>query len=282
MISTPIVLAVLASALLHAGWNFLVKASNDRLLDTVALALGGSLIALVMLPWLPLPDVESRLWLGISVFIHVAYFLALVETYKHADLSVAYPLMRGFAPVLVALAAPLFGESYHPDLFLGIAMICLGITLPVLIGLRRGIVAKAGITFAIINSVIISLYTVVDGIGVRSAGNAASYTLWLFFLDSWGILGIAIWFRAKDIVPHICKRWRYAIAGSFMTVGSYGVVLWAMSITSIAAVAALRETSVIFAALMGTFFLREKMGAVRVGGAFCILIGAVLIRFSGS
>jgi drug/metabolite transporter (DMT)-like permease len=251
------------------------------LLDTVGLAVGGSLMAAVTLPWLPLPDPASPMWLGISVFIHIAYFLALIEAYRHADLSVAYPLMRGFAPVLVALAAPLFGEPYSLGLMLGVGLVCLGIVLPALLGLRRGLIAKTGIAFALLNSLIIALYSVVDGIGVRASGNAAAYTLWLFFLDSWGILGIALYYRGGAVLSHLRKRWRQALAGSVMTVGSYGIVLWAMSIASIAAVAALRETSVIFAACLGTWLLRERMGSIRAVGAIFIALGAIAIRFSG-
>ena len=116
MISTPVLLAVLGSALLHAGWNFLVKASGERLLDTATLALGGSLLAAFLLPWVSLPASASLPWLAISVLIHVAYFVALIETYRHADLSVAYPLMRGLAPVLVALVSPLCGEVIAKNL----------------------------------------------------------------------------------------------------------------------------------------------------------------------
>lgn len=278
MISTPVALAVLGSALMHASWNFLVKASTERLLDTAALAVGGSVVALMLLPFFPLPASESRLWLGLSVFVHIAYFLALIASYKHADLSVAYPLMRGFAPVIVALAAPFFGEPYRPGLLLGIGLVGLGITLPALLGLRRGITARRGLLYALGNSAIIALYTVLDGIGVRQSGSAISYTLWLFFFDAWGIFAVAAWYRGADALHHLRRRWRYALGGSVLTIGSYGIVLWAMTVAPIPAVAALRETSVIFAALLGTTVLREKMGSWRAGGALVIALGAVVIR----
>jgi drug/metabolite transporter (DMT)-like permease len=278
--STGLALIVLLSALMHAGWNFLIKASPDKLLDTVALAFGGSLVAVLLLPWVPLPEAASRPWLGVSVFIHIAYFVALVESYRHADLSMAYPLMRGMAPLLVALAAPALGEPLSPGLLGGIALVGVGIMLPAVIGLRAGAVARAGLWFALGNSAIIALYTVVDGIGVRLAGNAASYTLWLFFLDAWGILAVAIWRKKAAIIPHLRQRWPFALSGAVLTVGSYGIVLWAMSIASIPAVAALRETSVIFAALMGSLLLKEQMGRLRVSGAVLIAFGAALIRWA--
>ena len=278
MISTPVVLAVLGSAMMHASWNFLVKASADRLLDTVALAVGGSLLAAVLLPFFPLPADASRLWLTASVFVHIAYFLALIESYKHADLSVAYPLMRGFAPVIVALSAPLFGDPYSPGMLAGIGLIGLGITLPALLGLRRGVTARAGLLYALGNSVIIALYTVLDGIGVRQSGNAISYTLWLFFFDAWGIFAVALWYRGQHVFGYLWRRWHYALGGATLTVGSYGIVLWAMTVAPIPLVAALRETSVIFAAILGIGLLREKMGTLRACGALVIALGAVVIR----
>lgn len=279
MISTPVALLVLLSALMHAGWNYLVKASPDRLLDTAGLALGGSLLAACLLPFVPLPAPASRPWLGLTILVHVGYFLALVETYRHADLSVAYPLMRGSAPVLVALAAPLLGESLRPGLILGVALVAAGITLPAWIGFRRGAVATAGIGYALMNTLIIASYTLIDGVGVRLSGSAASYTLWLFFLDAWGILGVAGWLRGGAVLAHLRRRWPQSLAGAVLTVGSYGIVLWAMTVAPIPAVAALRETSVIFAALLGAWLLKERMGRWRIAGAALVALGAASIRW---
>lgn len=280
MVSTPILLAVLAAALLHAGWNYLVKASPERLLDTATLALGGSLLAALCLPWVGWPAPESLPWLGVSVLVHIAYFVALVETYRHTDLSVAYPLMRGTAPVFVMLALPFYEGPAGLGLILGVALLCIGVTLPTLVGLSRGLVLRKGLGWALFNAVVIACYTILDGIGVRMGGNAAAYTLWLFFLDAWGILLIACWRRPGQLGTHLRKRWRFGLVGALATVGSYGIVLWAMSVASIAAVAAIRETSVIFAALLGAYFLGEAMGRLRIASALLVAGGAVLIRFS--
>jgi drug/metabolite transporter (DMT)-like permease len=279
VITTPVALLVLLSALMHAGWNYFVKASPDRFLDTVALALAGSLVSACLLPFFPLPAAASWPWMGITLVVHVGYFLALVETYRHADLSVAYPLMRGLAPVLVALAAPLLGEALSPGLLLGVMLIGAGITLPVWLGLRRGNIAGAGIGYACANACIIATYTYTDGVGVRLSGSAAAYTLWLFFLNAWGILAIAFWRHRAGVTDHLRRRWVPALGGSVLTLGSYGIVLWAMTVASIPAVAALRETSVIFAALLGASLLKERMGRWRIAGALLVAMGAISIRY---
>lgn len=278
MISTPVALLVLLSALMHAGWNFLVKASPDRLLDTVGLAMAGSLMAACLLPFVPLPAPASLPWLAVTVFVHVGYFLALLAAYRHADLSLAYPVMRGTAPVLVALAAPLMGEPMAPGLMAGIALVAIGIVLPAWVGLRRGI-GGHGLGYALANAGIIALYTVIDGIGVRLSGSAAAYTLWLFFLDAWGILAVALWRRGGGVVRHLRLRWPQALGGAVLTIGSYGIVLWAMTVAPIPAVAALRETSVVFAAWLGTWRLKERLGSWRLGGALLVALGAASIRW---
>lgn len=281
MITTPVILAVLAAAVMHAGWNFMVKQSSDRLLDTTVLALGGSVLAALLLPWAPPLAPESHPWLAVSVVIHIAYFVLLIRSYQHADLSVVYPLMRGLAPVLIALAAPFLGESYSFSLLLGVGLVGLGIIFPALMGLRRGWVARAGLVYAVLNAVVIACYTMVDGFGVRLSGSSLAYTLWLFLFDSWGILLIMVLYRRKNLLTLLARRWRYGLAGSVLSVGSYGLVLWAMTVAPIPVVAALRETSVIFATLLGIVFLKEKMGWSRLGGASLIVLGAMVIRLGG-
>lgn len=264
---------------MHAGWNYLVKASADRLLDTLAITLGASLLAALLLPFVAFPAPASLPWLGLTVLIHVGYFAALIQSYRHADLSVAYPLMRGTAPLLVALAAPLMGDPLSPGLLAGVLLIGAGIALPAWIGIASGVVAWKGAAYALANAVFIAAYTLSDGIGVRASGSAVSYTLWLFFLNAISIMLVVRWRRGSRFLRGICSRWRMALAGSLMAMLSYGIVLWAMSVAPIPAVAALRETSVIFAALLGTWLLREPMGHWRIAGAALVMLGAVAIRW---
>jgi drug/metabolite transporter (DMT)-like permease len=280
VITTPVALLVLLSALMHAGWNFVVKVSADRFLDYTGMAVAGAVVAACAIPWLPLPALPSWPWLATTVFIHVGYYLLLMRAYQHADLSIAYPLMRGSAPVLVALAAPLAGDVLTSGLLLGIALVAAGIALPVGIGIQRGGVSRSGLGYGFATAGVIALYTIIDGIGARLSGSAVSYALWLFFLNAWLVLGVALWQRGRKVLVHLGRRWLFSLLGSILTMGSYIIVLWAMTAASIPAVAALRETSVIFAAALGTWLLKERMGRWRIAGAMLVALGAVVIRWS--
>lgn len=279
MISTTVALLVLLSAAMHAGWNFVVKASKDRFLDYTGLAVAGAVVAAGVLPWLPAPASASWPWLATTTFVHVGYYLLLMRAYQHADLSLAYPLMRGSAPVLVALATPLTGDVLTPGLLAGILLVAAGIALPVWLGIRRGGVERAGLGYGFATALVIALYTVIDGIGARYSGHAVAYTLWLFFLNAWLVLGVALWRRGRAALSHLRRRWLFSLLGSVLTMGSYGIVLWAMTVASIPAVAALRETSVIFAAILGAWLLKERMGRWRIAGAMLVALGAMSIRW---
>ena len=278
--STFVAGLVLLSALMHAGWNFLIKKGHDGQLDTVGFALGCSLIAACLLPFVGLPDPDCFPWLIATLVVHLAYFLTLAEAYRYADLSLAYPLMRGSAPVLVALTAPLLGEHLSLIQMTGVLMIGFGIALPAWIGSPWQSSSRRGLIFCLINAVMIATYTVLDGVGVRLSKHPASYTLCLFLFNAWGILAVMIWRRSlADISQHLRQGWRVTVPGAALSMGSYGIVLWAMTHASIPAVAALREMSVIFAAFLGTWFLKEKMGLWRILGASCVAIGAITIRW---
>lgn len=271
---------ILLSALMHAGWNFLVKRGGDGQLHTLGFSLGCSLIAACLLPFVGPPHVDCYPWLAATLVVHVAYFLSLAEAYRHADLSLAYPLMRGTAPLLVASMSPLWGEALSPIQVAGVVMIGLGIGLPAWIGNPWQVVNRRGLFFCMLNAGIIALYTVLDGIGVRLSGHAVSYTLWLFLFNSWGILAVIVWRRSlSEVAQHLMQGWHIAIFGAAMSMTSYGVVLWAMTQSTIPAVAALREMSVIFAALLGTWFLKEQMGLWRILGASFVGLGAATIRW---
>ena len=282
-LSWPIVLAVLFGALLHAGWNALVKASADKAVDTALLHFLGALVALPFALWLGLPDPASWPFIAASLLIHIAYYFALVGAYQHGELGLTYPIMRGFAPLLVALGSATFiGESPSSAAWLGIIGITLGVAL---VGLARpGEALHHGkaLAFAFANAGIIAAYTLVDGLGVRAAGDALRYVMILFVLDGVAYPAL-VWLRRSpqgrsDIVAYARRRWPMALLGGSASVGSYAIALWAMTRAPVASVAALRETSVLFAAILGTLLLKEKFGLQRALGTVVIVAGVLALR----
>ncbi len=281
------VLAVLLGAALHALWNALVKSSGDKPLDTALVHLLGALIALPLLLIVGLPGPAGLPYIAASLVIHVGYYTALAGAYQHGDLGLTYPIMRGFAPLLVALgSSSLIGETLSPAAWAGVIGITTGVAL---VGLARpgeALNHRKALLFAFANAGIIAAYTVVDGLGVRAevaaGGNALRYVLLLFVLD-----GIAypllVWLRRgpagrAHILAYARGRWPLAAVGGAASIGSYAIALWAMTRAPVASVAALRETSVLFAAVLGTLLLKETFGLQRAIGTVVIVAGVVALR----
>ena len=274
-----VTLLVLLAALMHASWNAIAKAGTNKLLDITVMALAGGLLCALALPFLPLPEPESWPWLAASLLLHFLYFMGLVGAYANADLSHAYPLMRGVAPLLVALIGVfLLDDHLSPATWAGIAMISTGILLPfwLMAGRQKDLFKSS--SFALANAVIIAAYTLVDGFGTRLSAHPLSYCLWLFLLDPLPILAVAIARHRMGVWRHVQARWLPSAVGGVLTVAAYGIVLWAMTRAPIAAVAALRETSVIFAALIGSVVLREGFGMPRIAGALFVACGIAALR----
>lgn len=274
----PIVAAVLFGALLHAGWNALVKSSTDKALDTALIHLLGSLIAIPLVLWLGWPRAEAWPYILASVTIHIAYYIALTGAYKHGDLGLTYPLMRGTAPLLVALSATLtVGEHLSPLAWAGV----LGISCGVLaLGLsRHAIDSPRAVAFALSNAVVIAIYTVVDALGARTSGDALRYVAALFVLDGWPFALIVFMRRGGAVAwPYARRRWPVAAGAALASLGSYGIALWAMTRAPVATVAALRETSVLFAVLLGSWFLKEAFTLRRAIGTGAIVAGVMALR----
>jgi phosphonate utilization associated putative membrane protein len=285
-LSGPIVLAVLFGALLHAAWNALIKSGRDKALDTALVHSVGIFIAVPLVMVTGLPPMAAWPYLAASLLIHIGYYIALSGAYKHGDLSLTYPVMRGCSPLLVALGSLSFiGEAISATAWAGVALLCVGV---VTLGLspsalrendegRRG---KA-LAFALANAAIIALYTVIDGLGVRISGDALAYVATLFLFDGIPFLLLVLWRRPgqrRAALAYMAGRWKLALVGSAASLGSYGIALWAMTRAPIAIVAALRETSVVFAALIGALFLREAFGWQRAAGTLVIVAGVVMLR----
>jgi len=274
-LSAGITLAVLGAALLHATWNAMVKSSRDKLLDTALVCIGGSAVTIPFLFFVPAPPERTWPYLAASLVIHVGYFFAIVGAYRAGDLSHGYPIMRGIAPLLVAFAAfAVFGESVTPGQWAGIFLICGGVLSLGLVGR----VSRAAIGWAVANGVIIALYTLVDAAGARLSGDPVAYVLWMFVLDCVPFGLIVLVMRGRELIGYVRSNLLRGTAGGVCSSGAYGIVIWAMTLAPVAAVAALRETSVVFGALIGAWLLKEGHVRARVAGAVAVAAGIAAMR----
>ncbi|CAN5459032.1 DMT family transporter [soil metagenome] len=283
----PIVFAVLCGALLHAGWNALIKSGRDKQLDTALIHSLGFFVALPLLWHAGLPNATAWPYIAASTVIHLGYYIALAGAYRHGDLGLTYPVMRGCAPLLVALGSVAFiGEHLSVSAWIGVAVICAGV---LVLGLSRSALhagdeaqRRKALRFAFSNAAIIALYTVIDGLGVRASGDALSYVAALFLFDGIPYLLLVLWQRGPErgaAMRYMAGRWKIASVGTLASLGSYGIALWAMTRAPVAVVAALRETSVLFAAVIGTLLLREPFGWQRAIGTLVIVCGVMALRF---
>ena len=273
----PVLLLVLLGALLHASWNALVKSSTDKTLDTALIHVLCSLLAIPFCIYLGPPIAQAWPFIVASLVIHVGYYFALAGAYKHGELGLTYPLMRGTAPMLVAVTSmALLGEALSLLGWLGVLLVSCGV---LLLGASAGLMRhRKAVVFALSNAVLIAIYTVVDAKGARTSGHVAQYVAMLFALDGWPFAIIVFLHRNGRVWPYVQGRWRLALGGAVASVGSYGIALWAMTVAPVAMVAALRETSVLFAAVLGAWFLKEHWTRQRVLGTLAIVAGVMALR----
>jgi drug/metabolite transporter (DMT)-like permease len=204
----------------------------------------------------------------------------VARIYRVADMSIGYPVMRGTAPMLVAMVSVLFlQDAPGPAALAGVVTICAGI---LCIGLPGDAPPRksGGLELALLNAVVIAGYTLVDGTGARLSQAPASYTLWIFLLRGAVMIGMVLPSRASDLVRHFKDHWSAAVLGGCGTVISYGVALWAMTLAPIAIIAALRETSILFGIVVSGLFLHERLTPARVAGACILVIGVIVLRLA--
>ncbi|KMO38485.1 multidrug DMT transporter permease [Methylobacterium tarhaniae] len=274
---TPFVLAcVMVAAVLHAGWNAVLRGGSDRLwsMTLMMIAVGcTSAVAAVFLPW---PAPASWPYVAASALIHAGYNLSLVRAYRSGELGQTYPVSRGSSPVLVALGAAAFAhETLTAAAILGIALVSGGI---LSLALQGGRLRSGFLPAALLTGILIGAYTVVDGIGVRLAENSLAYANSMFLL--WSVTTPAVYAFARQRPPAYTRaQTAAALAGGLVSIAAYGIVIWAMQYDAMGVVSALRETSVVYAAIIGRVFLDERLTTRRIGSCLAIAAGAACLAY---
>ena len=279
-----VIAAVLLAALVHAGWNAVAKSaggSGDPMVATSAIAVGGAFIALPLLAVTDLPAASSFPYVVASGLIHVAYFMLVGLAYRAADYSAVYPLTRGSAPLATSLlAVALLGEAMPLLAWLGVLVLSAGILGLGSESFLRGRLSVRALILAGLNVGVIVAYTLLDGAGVRRSGNPAGYVLARMALTGIFLLPVALAWLGGGAARGMLAQWRIGVLGGTMVSLSYGIALWAMTKAPVGMVAALRETSVLFAAVIAAVVLRERFGPLRWACAALIVAGMVAMRMA--
>ena len=283
-LSSGVLAAVLGAAALHALWNSLVKSASDKFLSSAVVALWCGVAAVVAALVLPRPAAVAFPFIVASAIIHIVYFMLVGQLYRSADLSVAYPIMRGLAPLIAAvIALATLGEAPGPIASLGGAALVAGVLAMGASGFAHGRINRPTILVALANSAVIAIYSVIDGQGARLSGAgsafAFAYNSWADALTALSYLPIILFLRGRAVVATFAQDWRRGLIGGLAAFFGYAIVVWAMTRAPIAAVAALRETSVVFAAIIGVAVLGEPFHAQRAIAVLVILAGIILLRF---
>ena len=274
--TTPVLLIVLLAALLHALWNALVKTSADRAVTLGLVATGHCLPAFALLPFVPVPTTEAFAFIIASTVIHWAYYYFLNISYRFGDLSLIYPIARGTAPVMVALGAMIWADESLP-LWAWIGIVTVSAGIMILAAIRHA--DKRGVGAALATSAIIAAYSVVDGIGIRLSGTPIGYVVWLFAAEVFvAVFVIGTRFeRARSISR---RSLIIGLTGGVISGLAYALALFAKTLAPIGIVSAVRETSVIFAALIGVYWLGEGPAKRRLIAASVVALGVIILALS--
>lgn len=267
---------VLFAALLHASWNALLKSGEDRLWSMTIMGLATCLAGVICAPFLPLPHPACWPYMLGSAVLHVGYNAFLIRAYRSGEFGSAYPVARGSSPLLVTFGAALVaGEWPTSTALLGIALVSAGI---ISLAFRGRRLPETGIFYALGTGCFIAAYSVTDGIGGRLSGNATAYTLWMCLL--WGVTAVPVyWLRRRDWrLWRGARRTGTAALGGIVSLLAYGLVIFAMTRAPMGAVSALRETSVLFAVLLGRIVFAEQLSRRRVVSALVIVMGAICLE----
>lgn len=268
---------VLFAAVLHATWNALVKAGTDKSLDSAMVSLGAGVVGLVFLPFVPAPAPAAFPFILASAVLQFAYFQLVAAAYRAGDIGLVYPLMRGTAPLIVAMTSGLvLGEHLSASALAGVLVISAGV-LTLAFESRHG--GRHAFLLALANGMVIATYTFVDGAGARLSGNAVSYTLWMSILPPVLLFSWAAARRGTaPVVSHVRRTWARGLFAGAGSIASYGLALWAMTKAPVATVAALRESAILFALLISVLILKEKASPWRYAAATLIAIGVLVLK----
>jgi drug/metabolite transporter (DMT)-like permease len=281
-LSLEVSIAVLLAALLHASWNAMIKGGTDVLLDTAAIIAGAGVIAVPFLFVVPLPAAESWPYIAGSLATHLAYYYFMINAYRSGELSLVYPLMRGVAPLVTGVLGIVWLRELPGVVsWIGMLLVSLGVIAlalrpmdgtPVLVGHGRAV------RFALANAVVIAIYTIIDGAGARLAGNPWSYIVWLFVLDALPFSIYMLYTRRGAFLREMGRRRQAGLIGGALSAVAYAISVWAMTKAPVALVASLRETSVLFATLIGARLLKEHLTPRRWAGVAAVVCGVIALK----
>lgn len=277
-----VTLLVLLAAALHAAWNAMMKSTGDRLVMMAWIAGSTSIIAIPFVIYEGVPAAPVWHYLLVAVCIHTAYMLLLVRAYSHGDFGQVYPLARGMAPAIVTIAGFVFArEALSPYTISGVCLVAGGI---VSLAWRRNPMASRdlrGVSYALATGLAIATYSVIDGLGGRTAATPTQYTAWLFLLHGIPLTLVTLARRGPAALSPGRRTALTGIGAAAMSMVAYGIVIWAMRSAPLGPVSALRETSVVFGALISALVLKEGLGPIAIIASIIVAIGVVLMRFAG-
>ncbi len=276
--STFVFLVVMGAALLHATWNALIKTGGDKLTSMLIMTIIEGAVGAVVAMTQKLPQGEVWFWVIGSGVLHSAYKFFLAFAYEHGDLSRVYPIARGAAPMIVMLVSLLFlSDVISGYETLGIALLGIGILM-----MARGVFtdgeSRRLVPMALCSAMATAAYSLVDGMGARVAGDAVMFVAWLFVFDVLGFVPMAYALRGRQVFIANRRSWGLGAVAALASYGAYAIAVWAMTQAPIALVAALRETSILFAVLIGWLLFGERLGQVKALSAVLIVAGVMLTR----
>lgn len=279
----PVFLAVIGAAVLHATWNALVKSGDDKTLSMAAIVIGHIPLAMLALPFVPLPASESLPYLFTGMLLHFGYQMFLLKSYQIGDLTQVYPIARGSAPLIVALVSVVFlGVQLNALEVVAILIIGTGIISLTLVRRSDGVQNWNAAAVALITGGFIASYSLVDGLGARLAGTSLGFYCWLSIGNAF-LMSAYLALRSPKTLRALPQQGKLMLfLGGGASFVAYAIVTWAFTQAPIALVTALRETSIVFALLIGVFFLKEPLSLLKVFSTMTTLLGAILLRFARS